>query len=900
MGSPQQPTTRQQRRMTVPAPPPQSLDLPEAVYGHPGHSSNNSRPPSPLRNGVSADDLRRQHDEDDESEDGSDQDEDDDVHRHWGQRAQSPTPSMSQLAATFAQRLNTAVTGRISSPSPSPMAAPGSPSRKLTDAELEAEAERERDRSRREAERIMLLEAEERRLVEERVRQMMESGRRSPIANGSSLPPPPTRSQSTPNPPSPASSDKGVGGWWNAAKQRLTPTKEPLTPAQQIIQETKQRDKERKKAEKAERKSKSRERGRSTSRTPDPEWPAKPDTKREDPAFLRLAESASPPSTPPRGPGISESPTTRSAPSRVPAPQFNPPPAVSDAPVSSSLTPPRPQFSSQAQPPQSNSLPPSLFGSPSRNSESSPRADKEQPPLYAQFDQRGTLDVHGTLLVVAKRFEKLEKWTVGHVRALEERMSDVEKWLVDKEREKEEAEARESQLKEQQSREQDGASRENERDQDSVTNSFASNPSGSGNGERIEFLEHELGDLRDEMAELQGRIGEIGREMARLATLPGNLSNISSRDSIELGRAPSTASSLAVRSIDPKAVATPVRRVSTPSSSKFGDSTSPPARAHGVVRSGSRTRLPYPTGDYASPPESALGGAFSPPSSPPQTQSYGSTNRSNVSGLPSVTSDAFGKSPLSTGLPPPSAPALRSTSTSPNVSPTPRKRYTVALGGPLRPPEAERELPANQAPVATAYFSSSPAVTPTELDYTSASDADASGDDESVFNPTGAGRHKKARDAERAEEEDEFQEETIGKSLGRTLPIQLKHKASNGSFEPSPSPSPSSNLARGRTKPRPQSSYAGFSYSSVSSQSTTSLNSTGSASVAPLKVRLRSRSTAGSSDPKFVDPYEARKQEKEGMKGVKEEKAPKVAAGKPRPPVGQLVAFFDGGERKEV
>ena len=43
----------------------------------------------------------------------------------------------------------------------------------------------------------------------------------------------------------------------------------------------------------------------------------------------------------------------------------------------------------------------------------------------------------GTLLTITTRFEKLEKWTVSHVRALEERMDDVERWLVEKEREKE-------------------------------------------------------------------------------------------------------------------------------------------------------------------------------------------------------------------------------------------------------------------------------------------------------------------------------------------------------------------------------------------------------------------------------------------------------------------------------
>jgi hypothetical protein len=61
--------------------------------------------------------------------------------------------------------------------------------------------------------------------------------------------------------------------------------------------------------------------------------------------------------------------------------------------------------------------------------------------LYASFDQHGTLDITATLLTITERFEKLEKWTVGHVRALEERMVDVERWLVQKEEEREEAAA---------------------------------------------------------------------------------------------------------------------------------------------------------------------------------------------------------------------------------------------------------------------------------------------------------------------------------------------------------------------------------------------------------------------------------------------------------------------------
>jgi hypothetical protein len=45
-------------------------------------------------------------------------------------------------------------------------------------------------------------------------------------------------------------------------------------------------------------------------------------------------------------------------------------------------------------------------------------------------------DVPGTLLVIAWRSEKLEKWTVGHVLASGERMSDVERRAVEKENEK--------------------------------------------------------------------------------------------------------------------------------------------------------------------------------------------------------------------------------------------------------------------------------------------------------------------------------------------------------------------------------------------------------------------------------------------------------------------------------
>jgi hypothetical protein len=73
----------------------------------------------------------------------------------------------------------------------------------LSDAELGAEAERERDRSRRDAEAIFTREAQQRRLVEDRVLAIMDSTK--------SLPPPP-RSQTMPDLPSPSNSQKGSGG----------------------------------------------------------------------------------------------------------------------------------------------------------------------------------------------------------------------------------------------------------------------------------------------------------------------------------------------------------------------------------------------------------------------------------------------------------------------------------------------------------------------------------------------------------------------------------------------------------------------------------------------------------------------------------------------------------------
>jgi hypothetical protein len=215
-------------------------------------------------------------------------------------------------------------------------------------------------------------------------------------------------------------------------KNRLTPTKEPLTAAQQVIQEAKEKEKREKKEAK-----KGRTRG----------------VPENGPAHQRISTTTQlcSASLRPRDPLQCTSAT--SAPS-------------SPTPGSQNLPP---------------SLPASLAPSPLRSGENrgtspSRSPSRDPPPLYAQFNEQGTLDLPGTLLVIARRFEKLEKWTVGHVRALEERMSDVERWLVDKEGEKENAVSK-------------------------VDESSA--------------LEGTVNEMRDELMEMQGRIGELGREVAK-------------------------------------------------------------------------------------------------------------------------------------------------------------------------------------------------------------------------------------------------------------------------------------------------------------------------------------------------------------------------------------------------
>ncbi|KAI6038634.1 hypothetical protein EDC04DRAFT_2505189, partial [Pisolithus marmoratus] len=568
----------QQRRMTTALSPPSSLDLPEPVFGRP---ATPNRPPSPLRNAF----VPRRHSQDSQSgDDDDDSDENEDADRTWV-RSQSPSTSVTQFAANIAQRV-----GSFMTPALSNKALP-------TDAELEAEARRERDQSRREAEMILTREAEQRRAVEERVLALMGTSPQS-------LPPPQrARSQTLPNPPSPAHSAKEAGSgtsWWTTAKNRLTPTKEkePLTPAQQIVKEVKAREKEKKIV-------KSKDKGTSDLNLQPPPGSSQPRTS---------------------------SPTSPS-PNRIPV-RLSPQPAA-QPPVNLS--------------PISLQRGTSPGGSPAR----------EQPPFYASFTPSGTLDVPGTLLVIAKRFEKLERWTVSHVRALEERMGDVERWLVE---------------------------RENERGKDKDEDTRSPEP--------------EIDGLRDEVAEMQSRISELGREMARLASSANNYEAHEPRaiHASPFPDSPPGAAQESFGAVPTSSVGASILNImSTPrrvSSLTVHESRSPPLARVASHRTG--TRLPYPTGDYASP--EVISPTHTPAGSPPASSRPTSAI---ISGLPPMSSPlgsgmstsppARAMSPTS-GLPAPSMQSVRRGSISPSPMPVGRKRYTVALGGPIvAPPEVEAE-----------------------------------------------------------------------------------------------------------------------------------------------------------------------------------------------------------------
>jgi hypothetical protein len=619
--------------------------------------------------------------------------------------------------------------------------------------------------------------------MEEHVLSMMNSSPQS-------LPPPRSRSQTLPNTPSPAQSQKESSpSWWIAAKARLTPTKEkePLTPAQQVIEETKAREKDNKNA-----------------KGKDKEWPASSTGKYTDPAYLNLK-------IPSGGPPPRTSSPTSPTPVRTPI----------------NLSPARAQTAIDLSP-ASVQRGTSPGGTPSR----------EAPPIYASFTPSGTLDVPGTLLLIAKRFEKLERWSVSHVRALEERMGDVERWLVDK---------------------------ENQCSQQKTSpNNDKPSPDSA------------LASIRGDVTELQSRMSELGREMARLAVLPAILSsNTAIRGSPVMSAAPPTESYIVsphesgssgagtgvpeVSSSSTTSALENIRSLSTPRrapSLTARESTSPPlARASSTRTPSGRTRLPYPTGDYTSPSD-LISPTHTPASSPPPPSRPASMV---ISGLPVLSSplelpaatSSPGRmtSPTPSGLPPP--PRIHSPRGG-SVSPTPmqggRKRYTVALGGPI--------------------------VAPSEVEY----ERETSGLGTAFFSTTG----ESSDDYDDDDENDSVADDTLGKKAASRAATAAK-LGSGGLAGAAPI-----NDSPGRA--RSQSTYGRFA-NPLQSNRAFSVQSKHHFRSQSIDVRPDS-TFGGEQTGKFVDPLVLRRQ----GKPERGKEKPLVGPGK-KVPVGQLVAFFDS-ERK--
>ena len=603
-----------------------------------------------------------------------------------------------------------------------------------TEAEIEAQAIREREASRREAERILTQEAEQRRAMEERILAMKS-------VSQTSLPPPqkPSTAATTPTGSPRRDKDDGTPGWWSAAKTRLAPAKE-LTPAQQVIQETKVKNKTEEKGHKKREKEKRRA-------TMDPNLNLN----------IPQQQSTSRPSTAPSSPG-----------------------AISISNVSSN-----PGLGSST----------TKLGVTDRASSPNSAAastSKDSPPLYAKFDPTGRLDIPETLLAIARRFEKLERWTVGHVRALEDRVGDVEKWLVDKEEARQKSE-------------------------------------------------------EDYKKEKEGWISrsDLARVSSEVSAVKGSLSEVKARVS-EMGRTTATTT-----------------MTYKPASGSSGSYTPSPAQPpppisaatseEAVSSISSRSRLPYPTGDYASPGDFG----FSPPASPPPRVRSPPTRSSFAGALttPSVTSSGL-SAPESNTENREGKPAPRRQS----VSPTPRKRYTVALGGPLTSPLEQLAK-----------------------DFDPSHPSDRSDNEGGLFSsavPDSPPLHAR--------------EDTIGGT-----PINLSRLDSISPQQTNLNASTTDGAANSN-RIRAQSSYgAPAGWNATKLQSTTP----------PLRMRRKSGGSADASlvgtsgldvdksttattatttgAGKFVDPLIVRKKEREGFV------SPRTPGGRGRT-VGELAAFFDG------
>ncbi|KIM25030.1 hypothetical protein M408DRAFT_331494 [Serendipita vermifera MAFF 305830] len=722
-------------------------------------------------------------------------------------------PTSPTLGTTFARVANSIVSS-LRSPSLHP-----------SEDEIEAQAIREREHSRHEAERILMREAEERRIMEEKILAMR--GVRSESQTSLNLPP--SLAPSAPG----GSPRKEESGWWQSAKSKLAPAKE-LTAAQQIIKDTKVKDKEAKKG-------KGRE-------------PRTPTRKSSDPSLhLDLPHGG----------------------------MYRP---ESTSPTQDQHTPSK-EYPGSFRPGAS----PAFGMSPASKS----GKEGEGPPVYAKFTYNGTLDVAETLLTIARRFEKLERWTVGHVRALEDRVGDVEKWLVDKEDARQASdEARQKELGENKKLVQEIKTRgdelkriadESQRNTQQLTKTvqqtverevakavakiptpsttFSSSREPEVTKRDLQQLQSEISTVRDGVAEITSKLADMSR------TVPGQH-----------------------RASDRRNSGSPV-----------------PVATHntgGVGSTSSRSRLPYPSGDYAS------GDGITPPSSPPPI-------------LP-VTNGRFSASTTSPSVPTPTpvTPGLRSAgsftslnaagsftslnATRPLVqstnsyssldipakraerpsstSPTPRnrKRYTVALGGSLASPLEQLQQDFEEA--------------------NKDAEPDAPSHDDSPMGIKLIGSSAFSRDSPSPSRNGHGKEETIGGT-----PIDLSRVAVV-SPPSGNTPLGSLNSSRlrnqngspGSLRIRAQSAYgAPAGWDSMSQKIGTT---------PPLRPRRRSGDMSGQAEfgamsgpksagglgstNKFVDPLILRKKDKEVV-------VPRLPVPKGKTSFGDLLAFFDGEKKGE-
>ncbi|CAE6337707.1 unnamed protein product [Rhizoctonia solani] len=486
----------------------------------------------------------------------------------------------------------------------------------------------------------------------------------------------------------------------------------------------------------------------------------------------------------------------------------------------------------------------------------------DAPPLYAQFTPAGALDVPLTLLTVARRFEKLEKWTVGHVRALEERMKDVERYLVDKET-KTDAVGKEiaalktgiqdirrnmESLRESipppappppQPQPQSflinppstPARRGQPPDADSARMRAMSSTSASSYATALSALNGELsnaaavrtsvislGSVEEDGIDVRPSVAEVVTPMAVRQPLPpapstsastsslGSPSDSTSRASLTSPRA-SGSSSREFRPVVPSVAKDftpppPLERVSSGSQPQ-----SPPS-------GGLRSRLPYPSGDYTSngqavSPLSATAAQFPmPPGASNSTLTLSATAPLSIDKEKQKERD-------DTPLVPPLSRGQRAES----VSPTPRKRYTVALSG-----GDENQRPVS-LPTQTAVFTTAP---------------------NSVSSPSSSSGRSRSQ------------------STYSTAP------------QPPPSPSPASGSNRLR---RAVSSSTDGGLASVYAQTEDWEDVRGKV----LTPRL--------GEPKFVDPLVIRRK---GAAGKDVGSKPLPGAGRGKVPISQLVKFFDG------